>query len=442
MNRMANTGYIPILTVHQNQNIELADKVTDQIDEMFRDVNVLITQNEVNQLITSLSMLIKVNDTSFYFPTILKFRNYDDDNPLRDKIKLSSRDIEYLSQIKVFYGEVFETLQTLKNHKCKFIKCTFEFPCTIRVSNWNFTASLKTSFFDKNNDYMLITSDLIDARIIRTDRVRITKHIEYTLQRLDDIDQRYGVWKSLSKLKKDISKDEKLLISVKNIVETLRVYENKFNCEPYSLQLSIDEFSTRGVNISFTYKKFIISKIRLENHIVDIEEFRDSIYEAWEIFKGRFLYLMENNIYSVFEELVNYLNKSANNLWTANIVVEPFMVYLHVEVKHNVLHDCIYDIKTQKPYLPWYEIDTQIQNISNEMTFHTDIPLISSDLLNPDGLSKITNTFLYQWKQPLPNTNWKQYVANELLNCIIEKINTSDEMPIRFIEKNTKESYE
>ena len=41
---MANTGYVPILTVHQNQNIELADKVTDQIDEMFRDVNVLITQ--------------------------------------------------------------------------------------------------------------------------------------------------------------------------------------------------------------------------------------------------------------------------------------------------------------------------------------------------------------------------------------------------------------
>mgnify|MGYP007126892556 CR=1 FL=1 len=40
---MANTGYVPILTVHQNQNIELADKVTDQIDEMFRDVNVLIT---------------------------------------------------------------------------------------------------------------------------------------------------------------------------------------------------------------------------------------------------------------------------------------------------------------------------------------------------------------------------------------------------------------
>ena len=76
------------------------------------------------------------------------------------------------------------------------------------------------------------------------------------------------------------------------------------------------------------------------------------------------------------------------------------------------------------------------------MTFHADIPLISSDLFNPDGLLKITNTFLYQWKQPLPNTNWKQYVANELSNCIIEKINTSDEMPIRFIEKNTKESYE
>ena len=73
---MANTEYVPILTVHQNQNIELADKVTDQIDEMFRDVNVFITQNEVNQLITSLSMLIKVNDTSFYFPTILKFQNY------------------------------------------------------------------------------------------------------------------------------------------------------------------------------------------------------------------------------------------------------------------------------------------------------------------------------------------------------------------------------
>ena len=54
MNRMANTGYIPILTVHQNQNIELADKVTDQIDEMFRDVNVLITQNEVNQLLICL----------------------------------------------------------------------------------------------------------------------------------------------------------------------------------------------------------------------------------------------------------------------------------------------------------------------------------------------------------------------------------------------------
>ena len=42
----------------------------------------------------------------------------------------------------------------------------------------------------------------------------------------------------------------------------------------------------------------------------------------------------------------------------------------------------------------------------------------------------------------LRNTNWKQYIANELSNCIIEKINTSDEMPIRFIEKNTKESYE
>ena len=151
---------------------------------------------------------------------------------------------------------------------------------------------------------------------------------------------------------------------------------------------------------------------------------------------------MENHIYNILEEIVNYLNKSANNLWTANIVVEPFMIYLHVEVKRNVLHDCIYDIKTQKPYLPWYEIDTQIQNISNEMTFHADIPLISSNLFNPDGLLKITNTFLYQWKQPLPNTNWKQYIANELSNCIIEKINTSDEMPIRFIEKNTKESYE
>ena len=64
MSRMANTGYVPILIVHQDKNIELADKITDQIDEMFQDVNVVITQNEVNQLITSLSMLIKVNDTS------------------------------------------------------------------------------------------------------------------------------------------------------------------------------------------------------------------------------------------------------------------------------------------------------------------------------------------------------------------------------------------
>ena len=174
---MANTGYVPILIVHQDKNIELADKITDQIDEMFQDVNVVITQNEVNQLITSLSMLIKVNDTSFYFPTILKFQNYDNDNPSRDKIKLSSRDIEYLSQIKVFYGEVFESLQTLKNHQCKFIKCTFEFPRIIRVSNWNFTASLKTSFFDKNNDYMLITSDLIDARIIQIGRASCRERV-------------------------------------------------------------------------------------------------------------------------------------------------------------------------------------------------------------------------------------------------------------------------
>ena len=51
MSRMANTGYVPILIVHQDKNIELADKITDQIDEMFQDVNVVITQNEVNQLI-------------------------------------------------------------------------------------------------------------------------------------------------------------------------------------------------------------------------------------------------------------------------------------------------------------------------------------------------------------------------------------------------------
>ena len=439
---MANTGYVPILTVHQDKNIELADKITDQIDEMFRNVNVVITQNETSQLITSLSMLVRGNDTSFYFPTILKFRNYDNDKQFKDKIELSEKDAKYLSQIKSFCNEAFASLQLLKDHKCKFIECTFELPCIIRVSNWNFLTSFKTSFFDKNNDYMLITSDLIDTRIIHTDRVRVTKNIEYTLQRLDDIDQRYGVWKSLSRLKKDISKDEELLVSVKNIVETLRVYENKFNCEPHSLQLNIDEFSTRGVNISFTYKKFIISKIRLENHIVDIEEFRNSIHEAWEIFKDRFLYLMGNHTFNIFNELVKYLNESANNLWVANIVVEPFMVYLHVEVRHEALQDCICDIKTQKPYLPWYEIDSQIQNISNEMTFHADIPLISSDLFNPDGLSKITNTFLYQWKQPLPALDWKQYVANKLSDYIIEKINTSDEMPIRFIEKKTKENCE
>lgn len=404
-----------------------------------QDFEVNIKEDNSSKFIVHLSLYIKNKnkDITLYFPDYKKIKKYANRLPVSiEKEFVSFIDKKLLKKYSTSIKKIFTAIDYLTTFDYKNINILFKFPKIVKIKNSRFNFKLGILIFDKlNNKYL--NPLLIETRIIFNDEITFTNNTEWTTEKLQYADERYGVLKSINVLQDIINNNEDIIFKINNIQHKLRELENRYTLPKNCIHLNINEFTSYSVNISFSYKKFVISKIRFEDIQVNIDMFKSALDITYRNFKERFTYLMDNDIFGQFNIIESKINKSKNNLWSAKLLTSQTEVRMMIEFNKQIFENCISDIKEEEDFMISMDFKWIMRNLTHDRLC-IDIPLISSDLFNFDKETIIENTFCYQGDSNNlhPIVSWTQYVANELSQHIAN-INKS-RIPIWFVEKVQK----
>lgn len=427
-----------ILAKHISSNY--VSKIEDEairILNLENDFQVSVKELNSSKFIIHLNLYIKNNGITLSFPDYKKLKKYANGLPVSIDETILTEDKKMLKRYKSVSEKFFTGVNYLKNHEYKYINAFFEFPTLITVENSRFNVKIESSFFDKENGEF-INPLLLNSKIIFRDEICFTNNIDWTMDKIQYIDDRYGVLKSIKDLRYMVSHDEEIRHKIKNINYKLRLLEQKYNLNENNIRFKVDEFTSYSANVAFTYNHFIISKIHFEDTPIDIDMFKSAIDMTFKNFEKRFLELMKNDAFNQFSIICSDINCASNDLWTAEIISSSTDISMHFEFNDVVLQKCISDIEKQESFMLSMDFKWIMRNLTHDK-LDVDIPLISSHLFNFEKDTVVENTFYYQDDENNQNPliSWKQYIAKELSGHI-RTINES-RIPIWFIEKYTKE---
>ena len=427
-----------ILAKHISGNY--ISKIEDEairILNLGNDFQVSVEELNSSKFIIHLNLYITNGGITLHFPDYKKLKKYANGLPVSVDESILTEDKKMLKRYKSVSEKFFTGANYLKNHEYNYINAFFDIPTLITVENSRFNVKIESSFFDKESEEF-INPLLLNSKIIFRDEIGFTNNIDWTIDKIQYIDDRYGVLKSIKDLQYMVLHDEEIRHKVKNINYKLRLLEQKYNLNENDIRFKVDEFTSYSANVAFTYNHFIISKIHFEDTPIDIDMFKSAIDMTFKNFEKRFLELMKNDAFNQFGIICSEINGANNNLWTAKIISSSTDISMHFEFNDVVLQKCISDIEKQESFMLSMDFKWIMRNLTHDK-LDVDIPLISSHLFNFEKDTVVENTFYYQDDENNQNPliSWKQYIAKELSGHI-RTINES-RIPIWFIEKYTKE---